>query len=58
MRRWDESAASPPAVRLPWALDNTRRRPPREEAQHTEMLKRQLRICSWNRGDLSLTAPK
>src|SRR5438128_1067557 len=38
MRRWDESAASPPAVRLPWALDNTRRHPPREEAQHMEYI--------------------
>src|SRR2546427_12303884 len=25
-------------VKLPWALDNTRRRPPREEAQHMEYI--------------------
>src|SRR5439155_738153 len=33
-----ESAAPPPTVRLPWALDNTRRRQPREEAQQMEYI--------------------
>jgi hypothetical protein len=33
-----ERIAPPPAVRIPWALENTRRRQPREEAQHMEYI--------------------